>query len=450
MPICSSHDDLFHNPPDLSGVIEVIGTHPFACGGYSDIWRGTFNDVGTKRDVAIKIIRVATGKDVGAERLKTNIMPFYGLCWGLLSEPKDGLPAMVYPYCAGGTCKQYLQKNPGVDRMKIVVHGDIKASNVLMQDDGTPMLADFGLSRIVAEMSTGLTTSSCRGSYRWMSPELFGGVDDQIQVLVTTASDVWAFGCLCFEILTDTLPWANIKNDIAVIQNVGSWGQRPPMVPIDESSVIGHILRHCWMYEPSDRPIMCDIEIALRTGDVSRLDQPQCILKPPVQPESPAPAQSGDWNTFISIFSDDPLFGPSETSLLVPSTPSPSTTGATPYMRALTLTPSDSTSLGPERWSKTDRDGRQLRSRTPWQRSGTNTPSSVYTRPSSRLSARHPTPPQNQPYSDQFAQLAPSSPLFRPTEGYVWGQSMRSSSQYALSTLDTDLYRPESGFTIEQ
>jgi serine/threonine protein kinase len=72
--------------------------------------------------------------------------------------------------------------------------------NILMQDDGTPMLADFGLSRVVAEVSTGLTTSSSRGSYRWMAPELFGGVESQVVVLVTVASDVWAFGCLCVEV----------------------------------------------------------------------------------------------------------------------------------------------------------------------------------------------------------------------------------------------------------
>jgi serine/threonine protein kinase len=69
-----------------------------------------------------------------------------------------------------------------------------------MQDDGTPLIADFGLSRVVMGFSTGLTTSSSKGSCRWMAPELFGGVDNQVLVLITTASDVWAFGCLCLEV----------------------------------------------------------------------------------------------------------------------------------------------------------------------------------------------------------------------------------------------------------
>ncbi|KAG9085818.1 hypothetical protein FRC06_003437, partial [Ceratobasidium sp. 370] len=274
LPICPSPDVLFRNVPNLSRTVKITGTRAFAHGGYSDIWRGISWDGDVTRDVsrlepvAIKIIRVAARPEVTTERLKKvwppaylsnlfglylgalqrisrevitwsgakhkNIMPFYGLYWHP-DDTSNDLPAMVYPYCAAGTCTEYLKNNPDADRMDIirqvadgliylhllpeqVVHGDIKACNVLMRDDGTPMLADFGLSRIVAEISTGLTTSSSRGSYRWMSPELFGGVEDQIQVLVTVASDVWAFGCLCLEILTDLLPWASIRNDTGVMQ----------------------------------------------------------------------------------------------------------------------------------------------------------------------------------------------------------------------------------------
>jgi serine/threonine protein kinase len=70
-----------------------------------------------------------------------------------------------------------------------------------MQDDGTPMLADFGLSRVVVEASTGLVSASAGiGRSRWMAPELLQGVVSKVVVLVTVASDVWAFGCLCVEV----------------------------------------------------------------------------------------------------------------------------------------------------------------------------------------------------------------------------------------------------------
>lgn len=67
-----------------------------------------------------------------------------------------------------------------------------------------------------------------------MAPELFGGVETQVLVLVSKASDVWAFGCLCLEvwfnihaithypltfsqILSGTHPWASARTDAAVM-----------------------------------------------------------------------------------------------------------------------------------------------------------------------------------------------------------------------------------------
>ncbi|KAG8738680.1 hypothetical protein FRC10_006597 [Ceratobasidium sp. 414] len=430
-PICPSPDVLFRNVPNLSKTVKIIGTRAFAHGGYSDIWRGISWSGDVTQNVAIKIIRVAARPEVTTERLKKvrylvylravvrvlmwcsaqrisrevvtwskakhkNIMPFYGLYWHP-DDTSNDLPAMVYPYCAAGTCTEYLKNNSDADRMDIntqirqvadgliylhslpeqVVHGDIKACNVLMRDDGTPMLADFGLSRIVAEISTGLTTSSSRGSYRWMSPELFGGVEDQIQVLVTAASDVWAFGCLCLEILTNLLPWASIRNDTGVMQAILIQRRQPSLLPIVESNFVGHILRHCWAYEPSDRPSMSDLVEALARHDPSALHRPHCILSPlpPVISESPPQILNNDSDTFTGAFSDNPLFSatsnqtktplariprqdePLFTPLLslvpCPPVPTPITpvssdaTGATPYMDSLGLTPSDSASSGP-------------------------------------------------------------------------------------------------------
>ncbi|KAG9122556.1 hypothetical protein FRC07_001014 [Ceratobasidium sp. 392] len=321
-----------------------------------------------------------------------NIMPFYGLFWRP-DDTSNDLPAMVYPYCAAGTCTEYLKNNPDADRRDIicqvadgliylhslpkpVVHGDIKACNVLMRDDGTPLLADFGLSRIVAEISTGLTTSSSRGSYRWMSPELFGGVEDQIQVLVTQESDVWAFGCLCLEILTGSLPWASIRSDTGVMQAILIQGRQPSLSPVVEET-LGHILRHCWAYEPKDRPLMRDLGEVLLSGDLSLLHRPHCKLSPmpAVLSESPPQILNHDADTFSGAFSttplfssisnqtktplariprqEEPLFTPPLTLMPCPPIPTPVTpvssdaTGATPFMDSLGLTPSDSASSGP-------------------------------------------------------------------------------------------------------
>lgn len=61
------------------------------------------------------------------------------------------------------------------------------------------VLADFGLTHLVEQHSglTTVTTGKIRGSTRYMSPELFGDDDDPVHTL---NSDMWAFGCVVFEV----------------------------------------------------------------------------------------------------------------------------------------------------------------------------------------------------------------------------------------------------------
>ncbi|KAH7336760.1 kinase-like domain-containing protein [Rhizoctonia solani] len=333
---CPSPDDLFRNVCDLTSSTKIIGTKPFAYGGYSDIWRGIEWGAEATRDVAIKIIRVATRQDASLDRLKKrisreiitwravahqNILPFYGLCW-VEGHGPDGLPAMVYPYCEAGDCVHYLKNNADADRITIlrqvadglnhlhscnppIAHGDLKAANILMKQDGTPLIADFGLSRLVIEFSTGLTTSSSKGSFRWMAPELFGGINQQVIVLVTTASDVWAFGCLCIEILLGILPWASTRVDAAIMMAVVGGRQTPPLPESTATTAIGHIMSHCWTYEPAQRPSMVQLVNALVEMDPEHLHTSACVLLPPnVFSDSPPAILNSDSDSFTRTFSD--------------------------------------------------------------------------------------------------------------------------------------------------
>ncbi|CAE6532055.1 unnamed protein product [Rhizoctonia solani] len=308
-PLLSSSDGLFHNTYDLTSTTKTIGTKPFAYGGVSDIWRGVEWGAGATRNVAIKIIRVSTRQNMSLDidRLKKrisreiviwnrvahpNILPLYGLYW---VDGPDGLPAIVYPYCEAGNCLDYLNNNTEADRMGIlrqvaqglnhlhscdppIAHGDIRATKVLISQDGTPLISNFGLSRPVIES---LTISSNSGNYRWMAPELFGGIDSNLIILVSTASDVWAFGCLCVEILLGTLPWASTQSGAAIMLAVVKDRQTPPLPESTATTAIGHIMRHCWVYEPADRPTMVQLVNALVEIDPEHLHTPGCVLLPP-------------------------------------------------------------------------------------------------------------------------------------------------------------------------
>ena len=81
-----------------------------------------------------------------------------------------------------------------------IVHRDVKASNVLLRDDVTALLTDFGLAK--GEAYTVLTTpGQVMGTLDYLAPELIRGDE------ATRGSDIYALGCVVYECLTGTTPF---------------------------------------------------------------------------------------------------------------------------------------------------------------------------------------------------------------------------------------------------
>jgi serine/threonine protein kinase len=76
--------------------------------------------------------------------------------------------------------------------------------NILIDDNGRAIITDFGLSKVMEELSGSLNrhTSFFAGSARWMAPELMSSLvrDDSRAPPITTSSDVYAFSCVCLEV----------------------------------------------------------------------------------------------------------------------------------------------------------------------------------------------------------------------------------------------------------
>ena len=84
----------------------------------------------------------------------------------------------------------------------LVVHRDLKPSNILVTDDGTPKLLDFGIAKVLGEEAPGLT----RTGERWMTPE-YAAPEQVTGTAITTGTDVYQLGVVLYELLTGHRPY---------------------------------------------------------------------------------------------------------------------------------------------------------------------------------------------------------------------------------------------------
>ncbi|KIY70000.1 hypothetical protein CYLTODRAFT_371735 [Cylindrobasidium torrendii FP15055 ss-10] len=131
-----------------------------------------------------------------------------------------------------------------------VLHGDLKASNVLVNDRRHCLITDFGQSEMRSEAFRISGTPPPHGTLRWQAPELMTG-----RSRLTSEADVYAFAVTSIEILgMGRMPWAYADDD-AVRHFVVNENGRPPIpfTPVN-SSGLQELLRVCWHRDPLQRP----------------------------------------------------------------------------------------------------------------------------------------------------------------------------------------------------
>jgi serine/threonine protein kinase len=135
-----------------------------------------------------------------------------------------------------------------------VIHRDLKPANVFLDEHREPVVADFGLSKLLTSDISGfdpLTASRKIGTPIYSAPEIL--VDDSY----TKKSDVYSYAMLVFRLLCDTRPFANITDFNDLRKRVAA-GERPILPPVIPGSYRELIVR-CWSQDPCDRPSFSDI-----------------------------------------------------------------------------------------------------------------------------------------------------------------------------------------------
>ncbi|KAG5624734.1 hypothetical protein H5410_009952 [Solanum commersonii] len=237
--------------------------YKIASGSYGDLYKGTY----CSQEVAIKILK---SERLNAE-LQTefaqevyimrkvrhkNVVQFIGAC----TRPPN--LCIVTEYMSGGSVYDYLHKQRGSFKLPTllkvaidvskgmnylhqnnIIHRDLKAANLLMDENEVVKVADFGVARVKAQ--TGVMTAET-GTYRWMAPEVIEHKPYDHK------ADVFSFGVVLWELLTGKIPYeylTPLQAAIGVVQK----GLRPT-IPKHTPLKLAELLETCWQQDPTSRP----------------------------------------------------------------------------------------------------------------------------------------------------------------------------------------------------
>ncbi|KAE8702243.1 ACT-like protein tyrosine kinase family protein isoform 2 [Hibiscus syriacus] len=239
-----------------------------ASGSYGDLYKGTYRS----QEVAIKVLKPESiNTDLQREFAQEifimrkvrhkNVVQLIGAC----TKPPNLY--IVTEFMSGGSVYDYLHKQKGVFKLpsllKVaidvskgmnymhqnnIIHRDLKAPNLLMDENEVVKVADFGVARVKAQ--SGVMTAET-GTYRWMAPEVIEHKPYDHK------ADVFSFGIVLWELLTGKLPYeclTPLQAAVGVVQK----GLRPT-IPKNNNPKLAELLDRCWQQDPTSRPDFSEI-----------------------------------------------------------------------------------------------------------------------------------------------------------------------------------------------
>ncbi|KIO22112.1 hypothetical protein M407DRAFT_28327 [Tulasnella calospora MUT 4182] len=229
---------------------------------------------------------------------------------GFVEDLQNKVAWIVSPWKANGNVREFLRSgdweiperislikdvSAGLDylhgRQPPICHGDLKSLNILVSSLHRAVITDFGSARVMknesgksneadsqstpagrvgsnvdssleavlSDSDMTLTLTGPSVSFRWASPELMGGKYPDL------ASDVWALGWICWEIMTDDYPFPEISTLPGLVVRVVQ-GQLPQIredAQLSQIRELCKVMNSCWKLGPETRPTARGCQIVL-------------------------------------------------------------------------------------------------------------------------------------------------------------------------------------------
>jgi tetratricopeptide (TPR) repeat protein len=198
-------------------------------GGMAVVYLAHRVDGQFEQQVAIKLIDLPLATDVFRERFRQERQILAGLQHPYIARLLDGgvTPEgdlyLVMEYVHGVPIQQFCESNGSSVPQRIalfllvceavqfahqhfVVHRDLKPDNILVADDGTPRLLDFGTAKLLSPALAGPAGDLTREGYRSFTPQ-YASPEQVLGNPITTASDTYSLGVLLYVLLAGTLPY---------------------------------------------------------------------------------------------------------------------------------------------------------------------------------------------------------------------------------------------------
>ncbi|KAM0030109.1 putative protein kinase RLK-Pelle-WAK family [Helianthus debilis subsp. tardiflorus] len=263
-------------------------------GGYGVVYKGVLSD---KRVVAIKKSKIVDGSQaeqfinevvILTQVIHRNVVTLLGCCL------EEEVPILVYEFISNNTLFHHIHSRAGgmswlswENRLRVaveaasalaylhsetimpIIHRDVKSTNILLDDNYTSKISDFGASRLVPLDHQEVTTL-IQGTLGYLDPEYFNTSQ------LTEKSDVYSFGVVLAELITGKVPIgvdrSNVEKNLATyfvnsIRDNHLYGIVEPRIlregTLEQIQAVGDLVKRCLSPKGQDRPTMKDVVVKL-------------------------------------------------------------------------------------------------------------------------------------------------------------------------------------------